>query len=384
MPRRGALVDLLLLASAEALFQLHHGLLQAAGGPPSEDQVRQAIVLMREEPDSPVSLASACADIGARGFADSSKDWMYDAGALEPILAALRRFPDDRNLQFSCCQAAGGMSLYNKRTMEAAGKDGAVELVLGAMKRWPQDPEMQLGGLQGCFMDFSAANRLRWQQAGGIEANLQSIRNHYNNSAVVLQACYAFSSGTQEPNTEAFVKAGAIDLLVQVMRDHPTGFRVREEIMQAMKAVGSNPQTRPALARTSYAREVVAAMRDAPMDFHQQSPGCANVAILAASNATLRAQFVEAGAPEAALAALRAFPEMLRHRQVDWPEAYDKQYTVYEDCTEALAALSSDAEARARLKKAGASEEVAGMMRLLPENLRVQAAGAALLKALEA
>mmetsp|Transcript_22976 Transcript_22976/g.66262 ORF Transcript_22976/g.66262 Transcript_22976/m.66262 type:complete len:377 (-) Transcript_22976:129-1259(-) len=331
--------------------------------------------------DSPRLLEGACRLMAQTGQQDHRLKPIVAAIGMDLAIQSMRRFPWDKKVQQMCAAALGaGMSLYQFDVMEAAGQRGAVELVLDAQRRWPTDPSMQMGGLQGCFNDFSYANRQRWQEAGGIDYALQTIRNHYNNSEVVLQCWYVFSSGTQSPNQRAFVEKGGIPLAMSSMRDHAQYPRAREEIMQALRAIGqADASYRDQLVEAGFLQSLAAAMREVPLDVHTQSPACANVAILTATPEH-RAAAVRAGAAELAFTAVRRFPEMVS--SVNW--AFDDQYTVYEDCLEALANMAPDPEAQKRLAGLGdLNQTVALALRNRPSSPRVQLFGQQILKTLQ-
>lgn len=326
----------------------------------------------------------ACAAIATIGNNDhNSKPYIAAAGGIEVATEAMRRFPMDKNLQLLCAHAlGGGMSLYQFDVQQEAGKAGAVELVLDAQRRFPDDPHMQFGGESGCFHDFSEDNRLRWQKAGGVEYNMQTILRHFNNSAVVEQCWYAFSSGTQRPNEYRFVEDGGIELGIRSMREHARHGRIREETMQAMRAVGrAGADNRQHLAEAGFLEELVKTMQEVPLDVHSQSPACANIAIVTRSSPERRARAVKAGATELALKAVRTFPDMVS--SVDW--AFDDQYTVYEDCLQALAELVHDEGGKAILANIGTGkDDIKTALKNKPLSPSVQAYSHQILAALAA
>lgn len=332
-------------------------------------------------PDSRDTQHAGCASVAQYSHQNHvGKFWLYNLGGLHPLLRAMRRFPDDKDLQLVCAYGVGGLSLFAYDIMSAAGDHGAVELVVELMRKWPDDPRTQIGGVHGCFMDFSSVNRARWEKAGGMELNVAAIRNHYENAEVQFTSWCAFSSGTQEPNQEKFAEIGGIELSVQVMRDHPKSFRVREEVMQSNRAVGMKAaHLRERQVAAGWIEEVATAMKDAPLDMHQQSPGCANLVILASNNETHRDRAIAAGAVELALEAVKNFPRM--YSPLQWE--YDAQYTVYYDCISLLRHLAKNSTARERLLKAGAAADVGSVMRGRPSDQQVQYEGAIILDILQ-
>lgn len=342
-----------------------------AGRSLSKAEAYAAIAAMQTAPTIPTVQARACDAVSAFASSLTEKGWLLDIGAVDAGIRAMRNFPTDMAVQRACSHALGMMSLFDFRVQTAAGEKGAVELVVNAMKAWPMEPSMQMGGDSGCFMDFSEANRQRWQDAGGIELNLQSIRNHYGSPQTVVQAWYAFSSGTQTPNAPRFVQGGGIELAKKCMEDFGPDNRIREETMQATRNVGTHSaEFRNLLADIGMIPLYVTALHEAPYDMHQASPGCANIAILATHNATHRATAVEANATAEAFRAIKNFESM--SSPIDW--AYDAQYTVYEDCMDALVALARHPLARQYLVEAGALTYIRTLRGNNPENGRLRQA----------
>jgi len=303
----------------------------------------------------PVHLAATCGELYqlARTF-PTNKDWLVDVGVVDAVLMAMRRFPRLKLVQRFCAQAVSEMSLFAIKVQTAAGQKGVVELVVDMMRRWSEDPEMQVGGHSGCFMDFTRDNRLRFKLYGGIEVLMDAIRNHMDHESPVLQAWFGFSSGTQEPNTQHFVDAGGIELAVESFRRHPKAYRVREEIMQALRPpLLTNREVRNTLGKMGYINDLAAAMQDAPLDFHQIAPACASLAMLTSENRTHRLLAQAAGVTQLALKAIVEYPQM--KSIADWSPAFDSQYAVYDECLRVLVVMLSECDAHRYLLEANAT-----------------------------
>jgi len=272
----------------------------------------------------------------------------------------MRRFKDNKALQFACAQTLGSQTLFHAANSEIAGQLGAVEEILDIMRRFSDDPQAQLASTSGCFMDLSYDNRVRWKKAGGMETALAAMRNHYWNHTVHFEVWCAFSSGTKDPNEEHFVGLGGIETVVQVMKDHPKSYRVREECMQSMRQVGEfSAAHRSRAYDAGFYDMVIVAMRDAPFDLHQVSSGCANLNIAATDNATIIEALVEAGAVELLFQAVVDFPRMIPPNK--W--VYDDQYTIYYECIMGMARMARRSEAaKERLRRKDAVEVVRNLM----------------------
>merc|ERR1712216_84625 len=98
-----------------------------------------------------------------------------------------------------------------------------------------------MGGSLGCFFDAVPENRLRFMELGGIEKMMEAVKIHYDNPTAVLQPWYGFSSICYHPLTaKRCIDVGVIEHGLRSMRDHAKAYRVREEILQAFKAVQGN------------------------------------------------------------------------------------------------------------------------------------------------
>jgi len=346
-------------------------------GAPARNLVRWSKSLMDKYPNKPDVAKSACEVFAMRGYAESDKGWMLDGGFLNMSVGALKRFPNDKSVQLACAKAVGGMSLFNQKNMQVAGELGAVELVVNIMQRWRDDPQAQIGGVSGCFMDLSYENRARWAQAGGIAVNIDSARKFYKQPDTVVEATYAFSSGTQPPNEQRFVDAGGVQLLMDLMQDHGRSKRVREECMQATRPLARHSAgLRAKLVEAGYVPLLVTAMEEATLDKHQLSVACDNLKLLVSNNATLVDTVVNAGATLKAFDAVR-----LAYRMGDdgtHPAYTEATYTVQEDCLELLTLLSPNEQARQELIRAGAPFLMFRLVQDQPQNQRLQEGAAAL------
>lgn len=332
------------------------------------------------DPGNRIHTLQACKAIHAKGNMNhANKPYLAAAGGIDMIISALRRFHDDKSVLKECIRAlGGGLILYQYDLQEYAGNLGGVELVLDAQRKFKEDPKMQLGGESGCFHDFSHANRERFQKAGGIEYLIETIDRHFDNPEVVLNCWFAFSSGTQTPNERHFVEAGGIPAAIKSMTVHAKYSRVREEAMQSLRAVercAGCGDLQAQLVQAGLIPILVKAAKDVPMDVHTQSPVCANLAHLTSANDTQRHMAIEEGAVRLAVKAVENFPQMVS--SVNW--AFDDQYTVYEDCLEALANMVLDFSAVVELRSLNAQDVIQTAMKNKPKQ-RVKMAGWAILE----
>jgi len=329
---------------------------------PSKEMVYAAIKKMRDAPLDRFSQLSGCGMIGWRGGQDTRKDWMLEAGAVDVVVAALRAFPQDKQLQIQCGGSVSGACLFNRPLSLRAGELGAVELLIDIMRRWPEDPKCQIGGMSGGFMDFSGENRARWAAYGGVEVNLDSIRRFYNNSEVVLQAMYGFSSGTED-NDLLVAMGGGLELFMQILRDHVHGYRVPEETFQAIKFV-KHPKLQSRLMELGFPTRAVEVMRELSTDRFMQDPACVCLNAFA-PNATQRSIMVKSGVVEVAFDAAFGYDQ---HQG----EAKDTEHAVYDgyrpdtSCMQVVASLGREPEGRARLLKLGAREKLSAFLQKHP------------------
>lgn len=311
-------------------------------GAPTAEEFVAAVGTMKENPKDPAILEMSCNILSRRGYVDSNKDWILETDAIPLSIQAMRRFPDSKAVQHSCAAALAGISLFSFKTQTAAGEAGAVELVVDMIRRWPMDPHMQEFGMCGCFNDFQPLNRERFAKAGGWELAMAALRNHPSDEFVVVQVGYVTSSGTQEPNAQAFADVGGIEMTLAAMKAHAHESRVREEYIGGMQAVLRHSEDlRNRAVKAGWIPEILAAMRDSPMDMHLMTWSCIALHVLAEKNHTFRNMIAGAGATQLALDAVQNTPAMLEHLGSDGHPLYaETQYTVGKSCTRRAHTLS--------------------------------------------
>mmetsp|Transcript_13593 Transcript_13593/g.38668 ORF Transcript_13593/g.38668 Transcript_13593/m.38668 type:complete len:387 (+) Transcript_13593:76-1236(+) len=335
---------------------------------PTKEEFQVAVSKMQNEPLNRQAQFQGCGTIGWRSGQDTRKDWILDTGALEAIVAALRAFPQDKELQLRCAGTISGTCLFNRPLSLRAGELGAVELVVDIMRRWPEDPNCQVGGMSGGFMDFSGENRARWADYGGIEVNLDSIRRFYNSPKVVLEAMYAFSSGT-EGNDVRVAKGGGLELFMDILRDHVHSYRVAEETFQAIKFVRT-PELQSHMIELGFPARIVEVMREKSDDRFMQDPACVCLTTFA-HNATQRAIFAKSGVTEAAFDAVFDFGQHQGKAKDNEHAMYDG-YRPDQTCMNILASMAEEPEGKERLLKLGAREKLYELLKTHPEEGRAR------------
>eukprot|EP00408_Alexandrium_pacificum_P060321 CAMPEP_0171162524 /NCGR_PEP_ID=MMETSP0790-20130122/4635_1 /TAXON_ID=2925 /ORGANISM="Alexandrium catenella, Strain OF101" /LENGTH=369 /DNA_ID=CAMNT_0011627127 /DNA_START=128 /DNA_END=1237 /DNA_ORIENTATION=- len=335
---------------------------------PTKEELRAAVSKMQQEPMNREAQLRGCGAVGWRSGQDTRKHWILDTGALEAIVAAMRAFPRDKQLQLRCAGSISGTCLFNRPLSLRAGELGAVELVVDIMRRWPEDPDCQVGGMSGGFMDFSGENRARWAGCGGVEANLDSIRRFYRDPKVVLQAMFAFSSGTED-NDARVAKGGGLELFLDLLRDHAHSYRVPEETFQAIKFVRT-PELQSRMIELGFPARIVEVMRVNSDDRFMQDPACVSLMSFV-YNATQRAIFAKSGVAEVAFDAVFDFGH---HQGV----AQDNEHAMYDGyrpdqtCMKVLASMAEEPEGKKRLVQLGARERLGDLLKTHPEEGRAR------------
>jgi len=335
---------------------------------PTKEEFQMAVSKMQKEPLNREVQLQACQEISWRSSQDTRKDWILDTGALEAIVAALKAFPQDKGLQLVCASGISGTCLFNRPLSLRAGEIGAVELIVDIMRRWPEDPDCQVGGMSGSFMDFSGENRKRWADYGGIEVNLDSIRRFYKNPKVVLEAMYAFSSGTED-NDVRLAKGGGLELFMDILRDHVQDYRVPEETFQAIKFI-KTPELQNRMIELGFPARTVEVMRKKSNDRFMQDPACRSLMSFL-YNATQRTIFARSGVTEVAFDAVFDFGQHLGEAKDNEHAMYDG-YRPDQTCMMVLASMAEEPEGKERLVKLGAREKLKNHLKAHPEDIVAQ------------
>jgi len=290
---------------------------------------------------------------------------------------ALRRFPENKELQRACVGQAAASSLFNHLACGAVEEAGIVDLALAAFRRFAPDPEFQNLGNLGCFFDHCPRNVQRFGELGGIALVHEIAKAHYNNSLVQFNAFCAFSSGCAHANNAACgSEPGLIGFMAGVMRDHRQG-RVREEVMQVVKSVAAaGPEFRGRLVQAGMVPQVVQVLEERTDSKTDQSVACEALGALlgvdwqdpglgsAAFRPGVQALMAEAGAPRRVAEALDLAGTLALHEGFGGQNAEAlSQYNVGRACAMAAFALAAGHPAnQGELVRLGLPAKIAAMM----------------------
>lgn len=294
--------------------------------------------------------SASCKLMEKRGYNDPDKTWMLDTPVVEYTLDAMKKFPNEKEVNRDCAMAIGAIAINNAELSSRLGDAGAVEIINNMIRRYMDDGPLQsmdlmMGGMSGCLMGFVRENRIRWAKDGGIELNLKYMRKWYKEPGVVLQAAYSFSSGAQEPNEELFEQKGVIDDLAKMFMDWRMGYRIREEIMEATRHLAQHSwQIREKMVRANFIQAFKDEFTAVPNEKHRLQLACANLNILASANNTYLSFAARTGVPALALAAANK-----TYNNDDHHITYmEDTYTTREDCLELVNTLATDPKGRGK------------------------------------
>lgn len=316
---------------------------------------------------------------------DSSKkaaqNAAVQAGILEAMTDAMRRFPNEKALQSRCITAIGKPILFNRQNGLRAGRLGGLNLTLAAYRKWMGDPEMMgKGGDIGCYLDFCDENRAILRELGGVEMLIQNIKNNFHGSYsewspdLVKQSLFGLSSGTWL-NQDIAKREGMIQLILQVVGEHPSSPKIAEEAMQVTKALlSARPENRQEFADGGLAGVLAKVLKENPTDRGATSLACETARYLIGPSkmggkgtkfpfsAEIQAQATKAGLLQQLLTTTMSGAQLQHRDHAAFNFDIDNAYNARADCIEALTAMAVDSAANVKsMVAAGLHEYLSGV-----------------------
>mmetsp|Transcript_90794 Transcript_90794/g.282881 ORF Transcript_90794/g.282881 Transcript_90794/m.282881 type:complete len:431 (-) Transcript_90794:46-1338(-) len=347
---------------AVAAFHLfpYRDLILVVGGP---------LMQMRLFPNDPSTQIKGCQMLaGIAGSSPPAKVPLMWLGGMDACARAVRRFPSDKSLQGSCLNCLGMMSLFSRKTSVYAGTLGAPQLTVQAMRTH----NMAMGGTLGCFNDFCPENRVRMRLAGGVKLMLEQCGvngTHYWDAKAQLMTWCGFSSFHDKDNLAEFRELGGIESSVQIMKDHPKSYRVREEVLMSTKGTAAKAAYRIALVEAGFLDILLQSLKEDSGDPQIVALGFESLRLFVESNESVRMTVARMGFAEEALAALQVHSSALLNTRAghDKQHVYgtfnDEMYNVPGAATGVLSALVlAGAELQEHLLDAGVVDQLATSM----------------------
>lgn len=330
------------------LNNLFMQLLESVGGP-FYGKALPLLARMWLRADDKAAQIQGCNVLSHFGWnVPESKEPLMRLGAIDLAVFALKRFQHDRMVEDPCINSMAALSLYNRPVSLRVGELGGVEMTANYWIRNFDDPRAVVANYFGCYQDYSPENRERMRKAGAIRLAFDACGEggkFFWNANVQFSCWCGFSSFHSEENHAEFRRLGGMRHTYVVFRDHGKSYRVREEILQAMKGICAYRANRDDLAKEGFMDLLADAVKTEKRDPQIQSLGLETLRMFVESNVTLRSRLIELGGVDFAFAALEMHAAKLIDTRSTWDsqnvygELNDNQYNVPGGAAEILYSL---------------------------------------------
>lgn len=155
--------------------------------------------------------------------------FVYRDGALNHVLAAMKKYPNDLSIQATALRTLSNLSYGSgEDILESFGP--AITAVIRAMKRHIMHNKVQLYGC--CTLHYIAdAYKNEITEAWGISTILVSMKEYAHDSMLQEQGCAALSIILNEKvdnDIEAFMKDGGLSTILQSMMQSPQNLEIQK------------------------------------------------------------------------------------------------------------------------------------------------------------
>jgi len=288
-------------------------------------------------------------------------------GAIDVIIAALKRFHKDKQVEKACLNTLAALSLFNRPVSVRVGNLGGVEMTADFWERNFDDPDSNVANYFGCYQDLVMENRERMRMAGAIRMMFEACGEggrHFWDASAQFSVWCGFSSFHSIENYNEFRRLGGMRHTYVAFRDHAKSYRVREEILQAMKGICASRANREDLVKEGFFELLVSALKEQKRDPQVQALGLEVLRLFIDSNTTLRASLAEADGVSHVLDVLHIHSSQLLDTRASWDNQNvygsmnDHMYNVPGAASEILYSLAKDAETRKAMLEALAIKRI--------------------------
>ncbi|KAL3827462.1 hypothetical protein ACHAXA_003731 [Cyclostephanos tholiformis] len=222
---------------------------------------------------------------------------MADAGAIEALVDALHEHEDDTAVLEGCLLALSNLCMP-ENNVQCALDAKLVELTINAMNK-----SVDVAGLQehGCAVLANLAvhqkARGRIRDCGGCDAILVSMVVNPLDVGVQTQALVGLRNLCVKDDESKIIlaKSGAIDVIIQVMRQHKDNPTIQASGSWALSIIGVNEDNRAYMGENSGIDVIVGSMRDHADDLDVQEKACRALWTLSV-NPRIKSTMLDAGA----------------------------------------------------------------------------------------
>lgn len=165
------------------------------------------------------------------------------AGALEAMMAAMGRWPHDKELMDRCLGALGKSVLSHRENALHVGRLGGINLTLAAVKHLIAEPDITShAGIIGSLLDNVDQDGAIVRELNGTKLLIESVENNFHgrfgewNQGPVKGALVALASACWR-NSALCRKEGYVKLAIRIIREHSTDGEVVTAALRGLKAM---------------------------------------------------------------------------------------------------------------------------------------------------
>jgi hypothetical protein len=364
----------------------------------NEERITDVLMLLRS-PGLPKNALAVCLD-GLLASTPDESSWTFAraAGAYEAVVAAMRAHAGDAVLQSRVCfwlmrfgltvppnvPATYMPQSYFPAAFAFAARAGAIEAIVAAMRRHPRAPRVLLNGCSAliCLTTDAQEGQHIAADAGALEAVLCALRmgdihdGVATPAAVSQTACYALysmingwanSAGAASVRLAAAARADIFDALFSAMRAHPSVAALQGSACMALDiiAYADLPPAAAAAAARGVALIVSALTTHAGVEA-VQCAGIRAITYIMVDNEEAQQRAADAGAIRWVVTCLRGG---------GGGGGNDAAEQLVQCCEALVAWTENSADNRTKCVAAGAIEAVVAAMRECDTHALLQIAG---------
>jgi hypothetical protein len=200
---------------------------------------------------------------------DTNQAAAVRASGIIEVVAAMRRHGDDRDVQTAGCNALSSFATANSAGTTvgqgvkiAIARAGGADAVVAAMRRFEDDANIQDNGLAvlSVVADTADDTQAVLVAAGAIDAVASAMRRRPDDEQFQVQCCASLMiMSMSRPGATAALRAGVVDVVLAAMRRYPRSSMLQNTAASVLSALADVPECKRAVVRAGGREAVTAA-----------------------------------------------------------------------------------------------------------------------------
>ncbi|KAL3805221.1 hypothetical protein ACHAW5_010209 [Stephanodiscus triporus] len=260
---------------------------------------------MNEFKDDNIVLEGCLLALSNLCIPESNAQDAIDARIVELTVNAMTKSVDMSGLQEHGCAILANLAVHQSargRIRDSGGCDAIVMSMVVHLKDVGVQSEALIAVRNLCVKDDES--KVLLAKSGAIDVIVQVMRDHKDEAIIQAYGSWALSAIGLNEDNQAYIGQNGVDVIIGSMRDHADDLNVQEKACQALWTLSVHPRNKGKMVAFGAIGVIVSTMRNLASEPSIQELGCGVLSNMAANDDSIKVQVVNSGALEVVVMAM--------------------------------------------------------------------------------